>query len=257
MKIRFVGTSSGKTSLNRFHSSLLLSSSDYNLLVDAGDGISRALLSQKIDFNSINGIIITHLHPDHFAGLSSLIIQMKLSNRKETLDLFVHQSLKDFIEYNLIQALVIPDRLKFKMRFRVFDIENPIQISKNFYCLAKENSHLSKLQQYEDKYPLLNLISSSLLFISEGKKIFYTSDIDTEEDLFLYPQIVPDLLIVDANHLNGSILVQAINKIKSGLIYLTHYSDEDIKKLDEILAMVNPDIQKQILIAQDGLSFEI
>ena len=73
MKIKFVGTSSGKASLNRFHSSLLLSSENYNLLVDAGDGISRALLVNGINFNSINGIIFTHLHPDHFSGLPALI----------------------------------------------------------------------------------------------------------------------------------------------------------------------------------------
>ena len=88
MKIKFIGTGSGKTSLNQFHSSLLLISKNYNLLVDAGDGISRALLFNEIEFNIIDGILLTHLHPDHFSGLATLIVQMKMMKRKNSLDIF-------------------------------------------------------------------------------------------------------------------------------------------------------------------------
>jgi len=79
LEIKFVGTGSGKTLLKRYHSSFLIKTEAYNLLVDAGDGISRALLNQKVTFDSINGILISHLHPDHYSGLPSLIIQMKLN----------------------------------------------------------------------------------------------------------------------------------------------------------------------------------
>ncbi|MCU0415336.1 MAG: MBL fold metallo-hydrolase, partial [Ignavibacteriaceae bacterium] len=81
MKITFIGTSSGKVSLTRFHSSLVISSEKYNLLVDAGDGISRAIISNGINFKKINGVLFTHLHPDHFSGLPALIVQMKMMNK--------------------------------------------------------------------------------------------------------------------------------------------------------------------------------
>ena len=67
-ELKFIGTGSGKTSLNRFHSSFFIKTSNYNLLIDAGDGESKALLSQGIDFNTIDGILFTHLHPDHYTG---------------------------------------------------------------------------------------------------------------------------------------------------------------------------------------------
>jgi ribonuclease Z len=97
VKITFVGTGSGKTSLNQFHSSILISSESYNLLIDAGDGISRALLFNEINFNTVDGIVITHFHPDHFSGLPSLIFQMKISDRKKPLDVFIHPSFKNFV----------------------------------------------------------------------------------------------------------------------------------------------------------------
>ncbi|MEO8398834.1 MAG: MBL fold metallo-hydrolase, partial [Ignavibacteriaceae bacterium] len=75
-KIKFIGTGSGKTSLKRFHSSFLILNESYNLLVDTGDGISKALLLQNINYNSIDGILISHLHPDHYTGLPLLLVQM-------------------------------------------------------------------------------------------------------------------------------------------------------------------------------------
>ena len=72
MVITFIGTGSGEASLKREHSSILISSEKFNLLIDTGDGISKAILKAGIDFNSINGIIFTHLHPDHYSGLAVL-----------------------------------------------------------------------------------------------------------------------------------------------------------------------------------------
>ena len=86
--IVFIGTSSAKTSLKRFHSSLLVKSHSFNLLIDCGDGISRALLSQDISLDLIDGILFSHLHPDHSAGFASLIVQMKQLKRKKNLKIF-------------------------------------------------------------------------------------------------------------------------------------------------------------------------
>jgi len=52
MQLTFIGTGSGRTSLDRFHSSLLFTTSDKNVLIDAGDSISRALKRQQVPINS-------------------------------------------------------------------------------------------------------------------------------------------------------------------------------------------------------------
>ena len=91
--IVFVGTSSGKTSLKRFHSSLLVKSHSFNLLIDCGDGTSKALLSQGISIDLIDGILFSHLHPDHSAGFPSLIVQMKQLKRVKKLKIFCHKNL--------------------------------------------------------------------------------------------------------------------------------------------------------------------
>ncbi|MBT8387467.1 MAG: MBL fold metallo-hydrolase, partial [Ignavibacteria bacterium] len=129
MEITFIGTGSGKASLNREHSSFLISSKKFNLLVDAGDGISKACLKANLDFNSINGIIFSHLHPDHYTGLAALIVQMKMYKRTEPLTIVVHEELINVIENYLINSYLFPERLGFKINYEPFAIKKSFSIS--------------------------------------------------------------------------------------------------------------------------------
>jgi len=257
VKITFVGTGSGKTSLNQFHSSLLISSDTYNLLIDAGDGISRALLFNEINFNTIDGIIITHFHPDHFSGLPSLIFQMKITNRKKPLDIFIYPSFKNVVIDFLLRSYIFPERNKFKIQYKIFNNNELVKIENNFSFIARENSHLSKLRKYESIYPSISLYSGSMLFESENKKIIYTSDISSVEDIFLFKEFSSDLFISEANHLEPALLVKVVSKIETQKIFLTHFNEDNLKSLSEILASSATEIQRKIILAKERLSFQI
>jgi len=257
VKITFVGTGSGKTSLNQFHSSLLISSESYNLLIDAGDGISRALLFNEINFNTVDGIVITHLHPDHFAGLPSLIVQMKMANRKKHLDIFIHPSFKNVVIDFLLRSYIFPERNKFEIQYKIFNNDELVKIENDFSFIARKNSHLSGLWKYEAIYPTISFYSASLLLQSEDKKIIYTSDIGSVEDIFLFKEFSSDLFISEANHLEPTLLIEAISKIETDKIYLTHFSEDNLKSLSEILASSATEIRSKIIITEDRLSFQI
>lgn len=257
MKITFIGTSSGKASQNRSHSSLLFSFDKYNLLVDAGDGISNALLSRGVDFNSLNGILFTHLHPDHFSGLPSLIIQMKLLTRNEPLDIFIHESLKAVVEGFLINSYVLPERMGFEICFQTFKDDERFNISEEFSFLARKNSHLIKLEKYKVSYPSLSLYSASFLFEEGNKKVIYTSDIGSEEDLSLFQEVDPDILIWEVTHIPLSAIIEKVIKVDPDKVYLTHYSDGDIPKISEILASLPKSLIGKVELAEDGLFIKI
>lgn len=257
MKIKFIGTSSGKTSLARFHSSLLISHKSYNLLVDAGDGISRALLSYNISFNSLNGILFTHLHPDHFAGLPALIVQMKMMNRVTPLEIFVHDSLNKTIRRILLESYLLPERKGFKVIYRNFSDNELCEVFNKLNFTAKKNSHLSELEKHRDIYPDLSLYCASFLFESERRKMVYTSDIGSSDDLDLFSEILPDIFISEVTHISVDSIISKQNLLASSNIYLTHYSDDDIKRIDEILAILPENVKGKIKLARDGDSLEI
>lgn len=257
MKITFIGTSSGKATLKRNHSSLLFSSEKYNLLVDAGDGISRALISNRINFNSINGILFTHLHPDHFSGLPALIVQMKMINRNKPLDVFIHDSLRNVVEEFLVRSYLLPERMGFEILYKTFRDNERSIISESFSFLARKNSHLSNLEKFKIKYPSLSFYSASFLFETEHKKVIYTSDIGSEKDLLLFSEVVPDIFISETTHISPATILDNIISLNPGKIYLTHHSDEIIPTVSENLATLPTELKEKVKLAEDGLSFEI
>jgi ribonuclease Z len=257
VKITFLGTSSGKTTLNRYHSSLLFNFENYNLLIDAGDGVSRALLGNGIEFNSVNGILFTHLHPDHFSGFPALIVQMKMTNRDQPLDIFIHESLKTVVEEFMLHSYLIAERMEFQILYKTFSDNSKFIITEDLTFLARKNSHLSELENYKSNHPTLSLYSAGFLFEVGKKKIIYTSDVGSEKDIFLFKDFLPDIFISELTHISASSVIESVSKNEHCKIYFTHYPDEAIGTISEILANLPDGLKERVKLAEDGLSVEI
>ena len=255
--IKFIGTGSGKTSLNRFHSSILVSSSHYNLLIDAGDGVSKALLSQRIDFTKIDGILFTHLHPDHYTGLAALIVQMKMYNREEQLDIFISSELVGVIKKFLINSYLFPERLAFSISYHKYSNNNWFEINDEISFLPRQNSHLksvSNLQQYKQQ----SFACSSILLKIKNKNIHYTGDIGNKNDLQLFKEFNPDILISEITHIELIDILDAFgeNKLPENIIF-THISDGDEERIDKFLSDKVVVQGVKFITAHDSLKFTI
>ena len=253
----FVGTSSGKTSTTRNHSSILISTTNYNLLIDAGDGIPKAFLLYNIDFNSIDGVLITHLHPDHYTGLASLIVQMKMYNREKSLDLYINAELKNTVKNFLTDSYLYPDRLGFGIEYRSFSENISIDVSEEISFIARKNSHLASVSELNDNSEQSFSCSSFLLNIG-SRKIFYTSDVGSEKDLSLFDDNKYDFLISEITHVDPK---EIINKSENDnfirQIIFTHYSDEDVVETKKFINNLNKDLKSWVILAVDGLKVEL
>ena len=177
--IVFIGTSSGKTCLNRFHSSLLIKSALFNLLIDCGDGTSKALLSQSISLDSIDGILFSHLHPDHSAGFPSLIVQMKQLKRIKPLKVYCHKNLTETLRRFLHQTFVFMERSSFELNYYEFEHDEKVIISNGFSFSSKQNSHLDDYVSYLDERKSGYASSSFLLTLGE-QSVYYSGDLGSE-----------------------------------------------------------------------------
>ena len=253
----FIGTSSGKTSLNRFHSSFLISTSNYNLLIDAGDGISKALLTLQVSYDVIDGILFSHLHPDHYTGLAALIVQMKMIERKKTLDVFIHSELAEVIRNFLIQSYLFPDRIGFEIKYHRLTDNVEFKINDDISFIPKQNSHLSSVSKLED-YKSRSYSSSSFLLSVDDKNIHYTSDVGEKNDLHLFKDKTIDYLISEVTHINPEDIITAFDK--SDLpkqIILTHIIDDDLISLQKFILELPASLKKKIIIASDGLKIKL
>jgi ribonuclease BN (tRNA processing enzyme) len=225
----------------------MISNLKYNLLVDAGDSVSRAILSQNISYNSINGILISHLHPDHYSGFAALILQMKMNKRKKPLFIFVHHTLVKTLKDFLAGSYIFMERMDFPVHFKGFNFENKILITPGLTCISKKNTHLDEYQRYD---PSLSYACGSFLFKSANKKVFYSGDIGSPDDLYLFKDDKIDIYITETAHVTFSNILSMSEALRPGKIVLTHLSDEDISSIKENLMNTKND---SIIMAEDGL----
>ncbi|MBL6649037.1 MAG: ribonuclease Z [Flavobacteriaceae bacterium] len=97
MKLTILGTSSAYPTLDRFTASQVLQINGKSFLIDCGEGIQTQLRKNKIKFNSIEDVLISHLHGDHFFGLPGLILTFNLLGRQKPLNIYGPKGIKNII----------------------------------------------------------------------------------------------------------------------------------------------------------------
>ena len=246
-KIIFTGTSTGFAEKGRFHSQFLLKSSNYNLLFDAGDCTVQALFSAGIDFNEINGIIISHFHPDHISGLASLIQQMKLTKRTKSLDIFINRELKEQLIKYLALTYIFVDKTEFEIRIKAFDEKRSFNVSSEIKIKAFRNNHINNRHNVDLQD--VKFASNSFFIETESGNIIFTADLNNENELFLFPQNNVKFYISELTHIDFSALEKVLKIFNPEKLIITHY---DLAKKRKI-AVDNA----KILFANDGDEFEL
>ncbi len=254
LKIKFIGTGSARASLKRNFTSLLFQTLAQNILIDSGEGNSKALLMQKVDLNSVDKILISHLHSDHYAGLAGLLTNLKLSGRNKPVYIISHKSNLPYLKNFLFSSFIIPERLNYEIYFEGFEFDEEITLTEQLKFIAKQNSHLNKYTIHREKYNL-SLASPSFLFSHSGKKILFTSDIGSEGDLFLFTESV-DILLCEIAHINLKDLSDSIKKLNPSETYIIHIPEEKEKEILNFLTSQTTELN-QVYISFDGLEITL
>lgn len=253
MEMIFIGTGSGRASLKRWFTSTLFRNEDYTLMIDAGDGVSRALLSAGIPYNEIDTVIFTHFHPDHLNGISSLLIQMKMQARKKDLTLIVHEnsilSFNTFLRINNISK----EKMEFKLRIFSYRTDSYFKLNGSFGFVPRLNSHMSQSAAGLEESP----VSSSFMLYLNKLKVFYTGDISSREDLYLFKEEKFDIIVSEATHVDFDLLTEAFETLNAGKMILTHIDELTENNLYEWNSSLPDNLKDKIIIASDGLKMKL
>ena len=74
MRLTILGSGDAFGSGGRFNTCFLLETAKGKLLVDFGASSPVALKAREIEIDSIDAIVLSHLHGDHFGGLPFLLL---------------------------------------------------------------------------------------------------------------------------------------------------------------------------------------
>jgi ribonuclease BN (tRNA processing enzyme) len=108
-RLTFLGTGTGVPSPDRASPGCLLEVPSVRLLIDLGPGCLRQLARMTLTVCDIDGLLLTHLHPDHSADLAPLLFAGKYppyAASGKTLHLVAGAGFEPF--YEKLQALYGP-----------------------------------------------------------------------------------------------------------------------------------------------------
>lgn len=83
VKVNFVGTGDAFGTGGRFNTCILVDGENLRFAIDFGASSLVALNAQGIPHNSIDAILLTHIHGDHSAGIPFMLMDAMLGARRD------------------------------------------------------------------------------------------------------------------------------------------------------------------------------
>lgn len=97
MKLTILGCHSATPRVNTNPTSQVLEINNHIFLIDCGEGSQVELRRNRVKFNRIKHVFISHLHGDHYFGLVGLISTFGLLTRETELHIYSPKGLKEVI----------------------------------------------------------------------------------------------------------------------------------------------------------------
>src|SRR5690554_1081718 len=98
MKLTILGCNSATPRINSNPTAQVLEINNHIFLIDCGEGTQVELRRNKVKFNRIKHIFISHLHGDHYFGLIGLISTFRLLTRETELHIYSPKGLKEVVD---------------------------------------------------------------------------------------------------------------------------------------------------------------
>ncbi|HEY5813395.1 MAG TPA: ribonuclease Z [Terrimicrobiaceae bacterium] len=248
--VTFLGTGPGDVAAGRFQSSILLEAGGKQMLLDAGEPCTAQLLEIGFSIPDLDAVWITHAHADHVGGLSLLIQASWLHERKRPLPLGVPEHLSEPLRAWLDATLLPAKVIKFPLEIFAWQANTPVALDE-ITVRPYPTTHLSGLKEMTG-----NLAIESFLFeiLASGKRIVYSGDLGSPEDLRSILAKPMDLLICELAHFSPEELVSSLRETTIGTLCLTHISSELYERRGEIQMLCERELSRtdSVYLPDDG-----
>jgi ribonuclease Z len=101
VEILILGSNSAAFAYGRHHTAQILKNENKFFLIDCGEGTQIQMRRYKVKLSRIQAIFISHLHGDHYFGLTGLLNTMHLYGRETELKLVGPPGLKEVVSLQL------------------------------------------------------------------------------------------------------------------------------------------------------------
>ena len=244
VKVNFVGSGDAVGSGGRFQTCILVDGAEVRFAIDFGASSLIALNRQEIEHNSIDAILLTHLHGDHCGGVPFLLMDAMLGAGRER-PLTIAGPARLEARLGALATALFPGMETMTPKFPVTYVELPVGETTEFLGL-KATPFAAKHTWQTDP--------TALRVEVDGKIVTYSGDGAYTDDLARAAKGA-DLFIAECYfhtkpvkwHLNYPDIVEHSQDFGAKRTILTHMSPEMLAEKDRIPEET----------AEDGLIVEI
>ena len=232
MKIQFLGCGDAFGAGGRFNTCFMVDTTRMRFLIDCGATSLVAMNRFSVDPNSVDQILLTHLHGDHYGGVPFLLVHAHSFSRRErplviagprTTEQRVMEALESFYPGSS------KNEWGFSLDFQEFELEKEWQ-SGSVSVVSYQAAHSA------GEGPAL-----ALRITVDGKTVTYSGDGGWSNglaaaakgaDLFIaecyyYDKKVP-------HHMNLETLIKHLDTIAPKRLILTHMSEDMLKRVENL-----------------------
>ncbi len=249
-KLIILGSSNAIPSAGHENTHLAIISGKRTVLVDCGSNPIVRLEQAGIDFESVTDVILTHFHPDHVAGIPSLLMGMWLLGRRAPLNIFG-------LHYTI-------DRVEAMMELYGWQ-EWPNFFTVNFSHIPADAMALvldaEDLQVFAS--PVVHFVPNIGLrfdFKAEDKSLVYSCDTEPCPALLLLA-LGADILLHEASgpfkgHSSAAQAGDLAHRAEVGALYLIHYPTGRFATGD-LIAEARKNFQGPVQLATDFMEIDL
>jgi ribonuclease BN (tRNA processing enzyme) len=231
VSVRFVGSGDSFGSGGRFQTCILVDGPQSRFAMDFGTSSLIALAQQGIEHNSIDAILLTHLHGDHCGGVPFLLMDAMLSARR-TRPLIVAGPLDLRRRMAEMQEVMFPGSKVMSPKFPLEWIElkpGRTQSILDLKVTAQRARHTVETNP------------TALRVEVGGKVVSYTGDTEWTDEIAKVA-LGADLLVAECYffekpikwHLNYPAIAAHRNDFGAKRVILTHMSKEMLAQVDNV-----------------------
>ena len=231
VSVRFVGSGDSFGSGGRFQTCILVDGPQSRFAIDFGTSSLIALAQQGIEHNSIDAILLTHLHGDHCGGIPFLLMDAMLSaKRARPLVIAGPRDLQR--RMTQIQEALFPGSHVMMPKFPVTWLEmDPGRPHQVLDCIVTPQP----ARHTAETNP------TAIRVEVDGKVVAYTGDTEWTDDVAKVAAGA-DLLIAESYfydkpikwHLNYPVIAALRDKLGAQRVVLTHMSREMLAHADAV-----------------------
>ncbi len=245
-----LGSSSGIPQVARATAGYVIETPLGLTVIDCGGSTVGSFLRCGFDPARIDRIFISHTHPDHCCELPLFIQMIHLARRTAPVSIHVPEEFLEPLNAMLNAMYILPSRLTFSL---VTTGYMPGGILREPYTvIAIPNSHLEKYAEDIAEAELPNeMMSSSLAIEVGGKRLFYSGDIGSFDEIEPYLEN-QHICLIETTHTDLASVLEYAQSSPATTIILTHLgSDEELAELRRRISGA-----KNIELADDGMRIE-